>query len=306
MSMHALNRRLFVAMAALALPLGGGALAQPVLITGPATVGATDTQIKDQQSGQFVNLSTAQITVQGTTLTVNGRHAIASLNIISSGVVTHGNSFTHDYSGGAGTDVVHGMYLIVTGDVVIEAGGSIEVSGRGYWHGVGPGDGNGYYAGGGYGGSGGEYSSGYGVPYGSASQPTDLGSSGHVGVGGGAVRLVVSGALTVDGSVLANGENGGGNGSGSGGSIWISAGTLSGVGSIRANGGSSTNYGGGGGGGRIAIDAAGTTFSGAMQAYSGQNSTTGGLYNGGAGTIYLYGTPAVLIYDNGGQAGPSL
>ena len=63
----------------------------------------------------------------------------------------------------------------------------------------------------------------------------------------------------LDGRISANGspafaEGGGG---GSGGSVWVTAGTLTGAGTISANGGMGNGFGltggGGGGGGRIAI-----------------------------------------------------
>ncbi|MCC6230885.1 MAG: hypothetical protein IT432_16865 [Phycisphaerales bacterium] len=215
-------------------------------------------------------------------------------------IVRNGASLSHRRGGGSS------LSINVTGDVVIEAGGSIEVSGRGYWHGLGPGDGAGYEAGGGYGGRGGRggWQSNFlgGALYGSPFFPTDLGSSGHVGVGGGAVRLVVSGALTVDGSVLANGGNGGAYGSGSGGSIWISAGTLTGVGAIRANGGSSTNYGGGGGGGRIAVYVCEMTFPldetsvlGGSASYSPQHFGDPGTLFESANTVAILSQPSSQV-----------
>ena len=75
------------------------------------------------------------------------------------------------------------------------------------------------------------------------------------GEGGGSVRLNISGTLVIDGSVTANGGNGGGGiwGGSSGGSIYITAENLQGSGTIRANGGDTGYQSGGGGGGRIAI-----------------------------------------------------
>ncbi|MBV5350129.1 hypothetical protein JZU71_02935, partial [bacterium] len=96
--------------------------------------------------------------------------------------------------------------------------------------------------------------------------PLSLGSGGGGtsavagGTGGGAIRLNVKDQLVVNGIISSNGLVGGyrswGHGAydygggGSGGSIWISAGTFTGTGSIQAVGGSG---GGGGGGGRIAL-----------------------------------------------------
>ena len=58
------------------------------------------------------------------------------------------------------------------------------------------------------------------------------------GAGGGLIRLAVSGTLTINGVISANGVNGGVNdyydqsqgGGGSGGSIWLTADTLAGTG----------------------------------------------------------------------------
>lgn len=140
-----------------------------------------------------------------------------------------------------------------------------------------------FYGGAGYGGAGGSsYASGPGAAYGSSTHPILFGSgSGERvdGVGGGRVLITTTGALTVDGSISANGSGLGG----SGGSVYLIAGNFSGSGSIAANGSNgdiSYGYGGGGGGGRIAMVANNFTF-------SGSSSTTPGV-DGGAmsGTIY--------------------
>jgi hypothetical protein len=92
------------------------AWAQPVLITAPQTVGPQQTEIIPTAGGDPVPLATAEITVRGTTLTINGRHQIASLvvepNGATDGVVTHSAAFSFDYSGGAGSDVVNGPSVI--------------------------------------------------------------------------------------------------------------------------------------------------------------------------------------------------
>ncbi len=120
-------------------------------------------------------------------------------------------------------------------------------------------------------------------------------SSARGGAGGGAVKLNVSQTLTVNGSISANGANGGASslsytgGGGSGGSIYITAGTLTGSGSLAANGGNGGNSGGadggGGGGGRIAVYYTTDSSSISYQAYGG--SGPGSAQEGGAGTVYL-------------------
>jgi hypothetical protein len=88
--------------------------------------------------------------------------------------------------------------------------------------------------------------------YGIATSTLYLGSGGggpafngtRGGYGGGLVRVVASGALTINGGVLAKGEAGvGGNtGGGSGGSIYLSASILAGSGQIDATGGGGTGF----------------------------------------------------------------
>ncbi len=104
----------------------------------------------------------------------------------------------------------------------------------------------------------------------------------------------------MDGSLASNGNTpsnyyGGG---GSGGSVYITAGTLAGTGTITANGGGSYGgTGGGGAGGRIALYASATTFPLASVSAAGG----GGGQTGGAGTIYTqFGSQSVgnLIIAN--------
>ena len=92
-------------------------------------------------------------------------------------------------------------------------------------------------------------------PYGSITAPEDPGSAGYysgVKYGGGVVRLDVAGALKLDGAVSANGEVAAYY-TGSGGSVYIRAGTISGSGTIKANGETTGKNYSTGSGGRIAI-----------------------------------------------------
>ncbi len=165
---------------------------------------------------------------------------------------------------------------------------------------------------------------GYGrqaTPYGNLYHPLTQGSGGRAGYvsggsGGGVIHLIVTDTLTLHGLLSANGLNGldapssvysrnGGSG-GSGGSVWIEAGTVTGTGTIQANGGRG-GYGtgfrrryhsGSGSGGRIALYALADTFSqraDALQARGGDNDK-----DGGAGTIYLntITAPHELRVDN--------
>ncbi|MEX2029176.1 MAG: DUF5011 domain-containing protein [Candidatus Paceibacterota bacterium] len=114
---------------------------------------------------------------------------------------------------------------------------------------------------------------GYGTPttgttYGSALEPTHLGSGGaSTNHGGGAIYIIVSGTLTNDGVVSAGGGE-----SSSGGSIYAIAGTLSGSGIFRANGGGLYQLGyfkSPGGGGRIALYYQNSSFTGIVEAKGG-------------------------------------
>ncbi|WP_413587017.1 beta strand repeat-containing protein [Bdellovibrio sp. HCB274] len=155
-----------------------------------------------------------------------------------------------------------------------------------------------------------------GVTYGSATAPSDVGSgggkifavnNGFSGRGGGALKFVVSNAMTLGtGAVLSvNGgewwspgvSGQGGGGGGSGGSIWINTKTLSAPSSsILAQGGAGesaiTRKGGGGGGGRIAIYCSSTCVTTSALSVTGGT----GLTTGAAGTRNIYGYgPAVSL-----------
>lgn len=166
-------------------------------------------------------------------------------------------------------------------NLTVSAGGAINVSGRGYGggtptrNGQGPGGGltggNGG-GGGGHGAPGGNgYNGGGGAANDSTNEPSTAGSGGggcdaypsNGGNGGGAVRIEATGAVTLDGSVVANGADGSGNrgGGGAGGAVFVRCAVLRGAGAISAAGGvggydtpaTPRVIGGGGAGGRIAV-----------------------------------------------------
>lgn len=179
----------------------------------------------------------------------------------------------------------------------VDAGSKISADGQGYvgndcsGAGYGPGGGllncNNAGNGGSYGGQGGGPNPG--TNYGSVFTPTVLGSGGSGGyfqpaggAGGGAIRLVVSGTLTNNGTITANGAGASGNsGGGSGGSVYVTTGTITGSGMFTANGGSTGDV-TGGGGGRIAIYYA--TNSGFNPAAS-MTANAGGTIAGQAGSL---------------------
>ncbi|MCP4360905.1 MAG: hypothetical protein GY796_23095, partial [Chloroflexi bacterium] len=123
------------------------------------------------------------------------------------------------------------------------------------------------------------------------------------------MRLIVANRFTVDGLVLADGEQGAVNaGSGAGGSIWIDADVITGSGTIQVNGGAGyfddNGTTGAGAGGRLAIYAQTDNFSGngSLQAYGGDDNSGN---TAGAGTVYMNDgvSDGTLIVDNNSHNG---
>lgn len=255
---------------------------------------------------------------------VNFRTTTNAALVVTGDVSIAGGTWTHEYQrvldGG-------GVNVEVRGNLTLGAGAYIHAGlanngdrpggiSTGYPRGEGPG----YLrtAGGSYAGEGGHITNTTGfVSYGSILDPLSYGSGGwgdnsYYG-GGGIVRLVVGGALTVDGTIAARGfgyalwgeEVRGG--AGSGGSINLTAASLSGVGTIDANGGNNGVYGPGSGGRvRIALTGSGATFdafAGTIQAIGGsmQNANDASVYDispAAAGTVCLAtadGAPVVKV-----------
>ncbi|MBS0198753.1 MAG: hypothetical protein JSR77_18555 [Planctomycetes bacterium] len=253
-----------------------------MLVTAPTVINAADTTIAG------VPLSTAQITVRGTTLTINGAHTVASLLVDRAGVVTHS----------PGTAA---MSLTVSGDCTIVGNanaalaGRIDVKGKGHAAATGPGAGiNSFMAASGAGhagrgGTAGPSSVQGGDEYGDVVAPLEVGSGGGSvgarlgGAGGGCVRIVVGGTLRIDGQIVASGLDGAAGawtGGGSGGSIWLGAARIEGTGTVAAAGGASPGAGGGGSGGRVSLSTAQDAFAGSLIACGGAGNSPGG-----AGTV---------------------
>ena len=207
--------------------------------------------------------------------------------------------------------------------LTIDPTASVLADGAGFSASLGTSPG-GFHAGGGHGGAGGNTFTNItgdgrgGLPFGTQTPPVTFGSggggvypsvggAGNGGAGGGYIRLNITSQLNIGGRVSANGRDGTSAGGGAGGSIWITAPTITGAGPISANGGSGSVNSGGGGGGRIAVYVTTTNlFTGPITAYGG-----GGGNRGGAGTIYLdvLGPAGPLvpdfILDNGGFPAPN-
>ncbi|MBM3883510.1 MAG: hypothetical protein FJ387_28035 [Verrucomicrobia bacterium] len=276
-----------------ARPSGPGPAGPPA-----RTVFVTDTTI----NAGNVTYDGQTLTVSNCTLTVNGPHTFAGVELLGNAVLTHS-------AGQAGFEIQ------VSGDVAVSSDTTIDVSGKGYLSRQGPGAGQSPSryggSGAGYGGSG---AAGWDVAgggsYGSVVAPAHLGSGGggsrdiaDGGAGGGLIRLAVGGILSLEGTLRAAGANGGSgsSGGGSGGSIHLRVGTLRGSGSIQANGGSGGTEAGGGAGGRIALEYETNEFGGTISAQGG-----GGGRRAGAGTIYTKAAGAAygsVLVDNGGNAG---
>ncbi|MDD5252031.1 MAG: hypothetical protein PHT12_05365, partial [Patescibacteria group bacterium] len=259
------------------------------------------------------NPTTGSFTAGLDSLTVdnNGVFSEAGTGTVSvtTVLVKSGGKLTHEANHAAQDNKL----IVSASDITIDSNGSINVNAVGYAENHGSGAGG---NGGGYGGYGGCYTGGgacstySGAAYGSVTQPVDLGSGGaDIGAsGGGAVKLTVSGTLTVNGTISSNAANTTGR-TGAGGSVYldVSVGTLAGTGTISANGDDANDSYATGAGGRIAVyyDTIGDgctliSTAGKIQAYGG-NDTNDYSGKGGAGTVYLFGPTSVngdLIIDN--------
>lgn len=260
------------------------------------------------------NLEYKEVIVNGATLTLNGKHTLSRLSLVNGAVLTHDLATITEE---------HSCDLTILKDFYIDTTSSLNVNERGYLGGYS--GGNSSFFGrtqgntinedemwsfaGSYGGLGAIYGSEYvsGV-YGNLYKPNELGSGGSGGYvfheyeggyvlpggnGGGLVRIIAN-SIHLDGIISANGGNSTvldhydytqpGYG-GSGGSVYLNTDTLTGTGSIQANGFNLVDGSGhyyidiyAGGGGRIAI------YYHDMSGFEKANITAFGY---GAGTIYL-------------------
>ncbi len=241
---------------------------------------------------------------------------------IGGDAVLNGGTWTHTANTGGAT-AVNRLNVSITGNLTVESAATIHANARGFAANNGPGKGTVLRHGGGYGGLGSAYyyegTTPWVLPssaiYGSITAPVDLGSGGSGGgSGGGAIRLVIGGAFSLNGGTIS--ANGGSWPMGSGGSVFITAGSIAGSGTIRANGGGDNINTGGGGGGRVAIVLTGTdadfsSFSSTPTAYGGKT-TSPSTVDGAAGTVYLETEPQAsgqgrLIVNNTGRGcGPGV
>ena len=239
-------------------------------LTVPATLAVSNYFIQVSAAGSTFDPSTSLTIGTGGGLLVDKPHSLSgNLTIQSGGTLSH---WVND------NPPTYGVDLTIGRDLTVEAGGEVNVDRKGYPKNTGPGKE------GSHGGRGSRGSAG--SPYGSITEPTTHGSGGGVSCypGGGTVRLVVTGATSLDGLMTSDGGPSGDNNQNpaAGGSIWLTTSNLTGNGTIKANGGI-VHW--AGGGGRVAVTLTGSDSFGGVdfQAYGGDN----GNADGGAGTVYL-------------------
>ena len=157
----------FIALLVLMVSLVSPALAQ-VVFTSPVTINASDTTYENQD-----------IIVRGTTVTINGSHTFNSLKIDTNGVITHSPKGDPDFAGG--------LNLYILTNCTIDIGSRIDVTGKGWPTGQGPGAGdsplNEAGAGGSYGGEGTNIWSPNPAVYGDMTTLADLGGGENLGNG---------------------------------------------------------------------------------------------------------------------------
>ena len=180
---------------------------------------------------------------------------------VSGNVVLDGGTWTHKAN--SGTTKAYRLNVAVGGDMTIGEDAKINVDTLGYVQKITVNGKKSSYGGnhGGFGGGAGDaLTAPEGCLYDSVTEPEDLGDAANNNksfnpttyAGGGAVKLMVGGKLTHLGAITATGDTGQ-HYTSAGGSVYIIAGSISGTGTISANGGPVTTGWGGGGGGRVAV-----------------------------------------------------
>ncbi|WKZ29512.1 MAG: hypothetical protein QY323_02175 [Patescibacteria group bacterium] len=325
--------------------LGGGSVMPSLTIQSGGTFNGRSTMTVDGlnvlHTGAFA--VTTDLTIKNATFTssnTNFTAGLAALTVDSGGSYVSSSSTTSltvsgtitVRSGGlmtsaTNTSAHHNSLNISASSLDIQAGGSVSVAGKGFASSEGYAQGTDNATaggGGGHAGAGGASSSGAAggsATYGSSTEPVDIGSAGGTdttsttvaegGPGGGAIKIVLSDTLTLNGTLSANGANGLGTtdlgGGGSGGSIWYNVAHAVLNANVTANGGNgagtTANGGGGGGGGRVAGYFITLTGSGTSTSTGGAKGGTGAAVAGSAGTVFGYNNPptATITSPNGGE-----
>ena len=213
--------------------------------------------------------------------------------VVTNNVVLNSGKWTHKDNA---TVATYRLCVTIGGSLTIGAEAAIDVDALGFDVKYGtsgilasPTYNGGDYAG--YGGIGGTTI--YNPPYGSITAPVDLGcgggSAGGSSSGGGAVMLTVARAFVHNGAIRATSKVSNYY-TGSGGSVFITAGSIAGAGTISANS-AKPNYTASGSGGRVAViltdeDADFSAYNVVVLVEAISQCTPGGN-PGGSGTIYL-------------------
>ncbi len=249
-------------------------------------------------------------TVLGTAVTVTGNVSVLSIAATSL-TVKSGAILTHPVTTASTTN---SLAIAVSGALTLESGASIDATGRGYpfgktYPGVAPTNPGASHVG-----LGGQNVN-PALAYGSVYRPAENGAG--VLAGGGAVRVTADSISFADATSLirANGTDDpstGGSG-GAGGSVWITAASVSGNGKIEARGGDSQSFTGtGGGGGAVVVEygtAAGTWTSGVLARGGAGSGGSGVNRDGGAGTALLKSASSTfgdLTVDDSGRNAPTV
>ena len=262
-----------------------------------------------------VEVAESMLVCGGATATLN-----APVSVGGAFLMEPGATVTHD----AATTLASTKRITLTvgGDMVVPEGAAIDATGKGGSDSSSPGYPTGS-CGAGHG-SATVFGTSTGDSYGSVFCPTNIGSNARsntappVRAGGGVVKLTVEGVLALDGRIAADGYMPSGDYSGpSGGSIWISAGRMTGKGSVTANGGPIGIADRPGAGGRIALylTSPGATFEEfegmvtAWASYLRSNvlqvplGTPGTIYRQGPDEADFCGTVSIFNHPSGSAAG---
>ena len=164
------------------------------------------------------------------------------------GVLTHGRT-------ASGASELYKLNFAVGGDATIEAGSTVNIQYTGFGgNAQGPGRGAAANSSPSHAGIG----SGGAAPYGSILHPFSLGARGYesnsdYAYGGGAIKLVVTGDVVINGTINAGPARTDGYSPGAGGSVWVSGSSVKGNGTISVRSTTSANQQVNGSGGRVAI-----------------------------------------------------
>ena len=284
-----------------------GPTSRVVVATAGTVTGSSFAQVQDLTVGDDAKATTLVIRgglAVGDNLDVrNGATLCADKPIaVTNNVrVRTGAVLTHTAQpGGSNT---YGIDLTLGGDFLLESGARVDLDAKGYAKSSGPGY-NSQETG-----HGGSSANRLGLCHDSLLCPTNCGTSNSGPIGGGRMKVVAAGRVTLNGPISAVGQGVSGWEASSGGSVWITAGTLAGDATINVSGGNGgSNWPRSGGGGRVAFhQTVATDFSawhGTVKAYGGMQAGSGKA--AGAGTIYMQSagqgpTNATVIVDNGGN-----